>query len=112
MTILDQIKAEIKNFEKLQVKWAHTGAQDTEPDGVFQRRLYRAVHGKSVAIPTTVDGWELFSEEEGEEPIGSEQAAMQLSAQMALIVRLIQSCPLGESEELRKYLNDYCWRVR
>jgi hypothetical protein len=104
--IVDQIFQEIKQFEALQVVYREYGARDTEPDGVFQRLLDKAVEGASPAVPSTGRGWDLYSQS-----MDCEKAAHALHDQACKIIQLIESCPIRTLSELKKRLNDYCWRV-
>jgi hypothetical protein len=104
--IVDQIFQEIKQFETLQVVYRDYGARDTEPDGVFHRLLDHAVNGEGPAVPRTGQGWDLYSHS-----MDCEKAAHALHDQARKIVQLIESCPIRTLSELKKRLNDYCWRV-
>lgn len=51
-------------------KYADFGASDTEPRGEFAQIVIdlvydRARYGQAPQVPTTVDGWQLFSEMKG-----------------------------------------------
>ncbi len=104
--ILQELKKLIKEFETFQAKYAKQGAQDTEPDGVFQVCLVRAFKGKDVKVPDTPEGWELYSETRG-----AKDAAFTLSAAAWACVNFIRGIPICEAEPVQKYLEDYCWRV-
>lgn len=101
---LDTLKGLIREFEKVQAKYAKRGAQDTEPDGVFHFILVGTAKGKTVRVPTTVEGWELYSGAD------SEQAARDLAEAAQKCVDLLKTVTLAESEAVRKCLADYCWR--
>ena len=104
--LVDQIFNEIKQFEKLQSTYRDYGARDTEPDGVFQRVLDRAINGEGPAIPRTGQGWDLYTQSMDCEP-----AAHALHDQALKIVQLIESCPIRELVTLKGRLHDYCWRI-
>lgn len=104
--LINNIFHEIKQFEKLQSKFKEYGAYDTEPDGVFQRLLDRAINGDGPAIPRTGEGWELYSFS-----MDCEVPAKELHDQALKIVQLIESCPIREIANLKRRLNDYCWRI-
>jgi len=106
MTRLEQLKALVAAFEQAQQTYAKTGASDTEPDGIFQVLLIKALKGKAVTVPISRDGWELYSENEK-----SDEAATALHKAATACVDCILASPISGSEELCKYLEDYCWRV-
>lgn len=103
---IDLVKDAVNAFSKVQSKYAKYGAQDTEPDAVFQSLLVRAVLGKPVE--TTLDGqaWQLFTSS-----MNCNAAAKALSKAARKAVELIQGCPIGESAELKQYLKACCWRI-
>lgn len=101
-----KLKAVIKEFEEAQEKWANCGASDSEPDGVFQSILIKALRGKKPKIPSTVLGWEIYSAN-----ANSKKAAKELHNILKKAVAIIEACPIGESGKIKLYLEDYCWRV-
>ena len=103
---IQEIINEIKNFEQVQSKYKSFGAYDTEPDGVFQRLLDRAVKGEGPAIPRTGEGWDLYASS-----MDCTEAAQALHDQALKIVRLIEDCPIRELDHLKSRLRDYCWRL-
>jgi hypothetical protein len=103
---IEQIFAEIKAFEALQSKYRNFGANDTEPDGVFQRLLDRAIKGEGPAIPRTGAGWDLY-----DRSMDCTEAANALHDQALKIVQLIEGCPVREIANLQNKLRDYCWRL-
>lgn len=104
-THLDALKKTIKQFEAAQQKYREFGAQDTEPDGVFQGVLMRAIKGKDAKVPTTGRGWELYASS-----MDCTEAANALAETAMACVRQISACPLGESAAVIEYVKDYCWR--
>lgn len=104
--LVEQIFAEIKQFETLQSTYRDYGAYDSEPDGVFQRLLSRAIAGEGPSVPRTGQGWDLYSHS-----MDCEKAAHALHDQALKIVQLIESCPIREIATLKGRLRDYCWRV-
>lgn len=103
---IDAIFKEIKAFEELASKHRDYGANDSEPDGVFQRLLDAAVHGKGPAVPRTGEGWDLYAHS-----MDCTVAANDLHDQALKIVRLIEDCPIREISQLKSRLRDYCWRL-
>lgn len=104
--LVEQIFAEIKQFGAVQATYRDYGAYDSEPDGVFQRLLDRAVKGEGPAVPRTGQGWDLYSHS-----MDCEKAAHALHDQALKIVQLIESCPIRDLGALKGRLRDYCWRV-
>lgn len=92
-------------FEQAQSKYRRFGAGDTEPDGVFHRCLVRAFKGGTFEVPTTAQGWELYSDMPG-----AGVAARALAARTKKCVEFIQSVPLACSDAVRRWLEEYCWR--
>lgn len=46
-------------------KYADLGASDTEPRAEFAQIVIDLANGETPTVPTTVDGWQLFSEMKG-----------------------------------------------
>lgn len=106
VTPLDRLKSAIKAFEAVQLKYSQYGAQDTEPDAVFQHTLAKTVNGKSVTIPTTPANWQLFSS-----TMKCGIAARALTAACKKAVAAINTAPVKELGAIKAYLRDYCWRA-
>lgn len=104
--LINEIFHEIKQFEKLQSKFRDYGANDTEPDGVFQNLLDKAINGHGPAIPRTGAGWDLY-----DSSMDCEAPARELHDQALKIVQMIESCPIRELAALKQRLNQYCWRI-
>lgn len=96
----------VKQFERAQHKHRAVGAEDTEPDWVFQDVLARALRGEKVRVPTTPQEWQLFTTQPK-----VAQAAKELATVCAAAVAAIQDCSIRDSHSLRTYLQNYCWRV-
>lgn len=105
-TRIANIFAEIRAFEALCSKHRDYGARDSEPDGVFQRLLDRAVHGKGPSVPRTGEGWDLYAHS-----MDCTVPAEEMHDQALKVVRLIEDCPIRELEQLKTRLRDYCWRL-
>lgn len=71
----------VKKFEQAQESYAHFGAWDTEPRGVFADLIEDTYQGKEVTVPTTVSGWQLYSEMKGN---GLAAAALTRAARRAI----------------------------
>lgn len=103
---VDKLKAAVKAFEAAQAKYADFGARDTEPDGVFQRTLAKAINGEVVVIPTSSRDWQLFVDIKG---CGA--AATALTSACRKAVNIIRGAKIKDSAAVRTYLRDYCWRA-
>ena len=99
------VRQAVKDFEAIQSSLREFGAQDTEPDGMFQSRVSRASRGLRPGPPQGVVGWELFHMP------GADGAARKLTAACAAVINAIEACPISEQAELQGYVSDYCWRV-
>lgn len=99
------VRQAVKEFERIQASLSEFGAQDTEPDAMFQSRVSRAARGLRPDPPQGVVGWELFHME------GADAAAQQMTDACAAVIRAIEACPISEQAELQDYVSDYCWRV-
>ena len=108
MSLLDEFQKLVKQFEKVQRKYAKFGAEDTEPDGVFQVLLVRAFRGKKPEVPTTVRGWQVY-----DKPRADLVAAALAAAAAACVESLatLDDKPHGQVKEVEESLKDYCWRV-
>lgn len=102
---VEAVRQAVKEFEKVQARLREFGAQDTEPDGMFQSRVSRAARGLRPEPPKGVAGWELYHMP------GAAGAARKLTAACAAVINAIEACPISEQAEVRKYVSDYCWRV-
>jgi hypothetical protein len=102
---LQTIKNAIKNFEAVQNKFRSFGANDTEPDSVFQGILWAVINDEDTSIPMSGDGWELYSSS-----MDCKEAADALHLAAVGAVQQIFGCPPALRKEMRKYIKDYCWR--
>ena len=103
---LEAIKAWVKEFEKTQSKYREYGANDTEPDGVFQSLLDNAVHGKGPNVPRTGDGWQLYTQ-----GMDCTEAAQALHDAALIVVQNIEATPIKDLEPVKAYLRGVCWRI-
>jgi len=51
------------------------GACDSEPQHIFRGLIRRALKGKPVTIPTTAQGWEIYSDMDGADIVAATLAA-------------------------------------
>jgi hypothetical protein len=103
---LEAIKAWIKEFETTQGKYREFGANDTEPDSVFQSLLDAAVHGKAPNVPRTGTTWQLYTQS-----MDCSIAAQALHDAALVVVQNIEATPIRDLELVREYLRGYCWRI-
>ena len=103
---LEAIKAWVKEFEKTQSKYREYGANDTEPDAVFQALLDAAVHGKAPNVPRTGSGWELYASS-----MDCTEAAQALHDAALVVVQNIEATPIRDIELVKEYLRSVCWRI-
>jgi len=103
---LGKLKAAIEAFEAAQSLYHEHGAEDTEPDVVFQRLLADVVNGKTgVKVPTTIVGWQLYKQK------GAGQAAKVLATAANKVVNVIKNTTGDKLGPVRDYLREYCWRT-
>lgn len=103
---IERIRTAVKEFEALQSQYRAFGANDTEPDGVFQRVINDAAKGKAPAIPRTGAGWELYSHS-----MDCTAAADALHNAALKVVQLIEEVPIKDAQALKSFIRDYCWRI-
>lgn len=103
---LEAIKAWIKEFEKTQSKYRKYGANDTEPDGVFQSLIDAAVHGKGPNVPRTGAGWQLYTQS-----MDCTEAAQALHDAALVVVQNIEATPIRDLATVKEYLRGVCWRI-
>ena len=102
---LETVKAAVKNFEAVQAKYREYGAQDTEPDSIFQKILWKTLNDDDAAIPVTGDGWELYAS-----TMDCAEAADALHLACLGVIQAIFACKMSESRKVREYLKGVCWR--
>jgi len=103
---LEAIKALIKEFEKTQSKYREFGANDTEPDSVFQELIDAAVHGKGPYVPKTGTTWQLYTQS-----MDCTEAAQALHDAALIVVQNIEATPVRDLELVKEYLREVCWRI-
>lgn len=101
----EAVKVAVKNFEAIQAKYREYGAHDSEPDAIFQGILWKVINDEDAVIPGSADGWELYASS-----MDCKEAADELHLACLGAVQAIFNCRMRGSKQLRKYLNDYCWR--
>ena len=106
MSCLDEFRDRITAFEKTADRYARYGAQDTEPDGIFQSLLVLTFLGKKPQLPQGVDGWDLY-----DEMAGNGLAAANLSRSAEACLRCLENIPLREAGAVERFLKGYCWRI-
>ncbi len=106
--MLDELKKLVKKFEKAQATYADCGAEDTEPDTIFQGILVKAIIGAAVDIPSSANGWHLYSEGNKAKTKRAVKALFGIAHQCK---NLIGEVKINESSPIRHYIKDYCWRI-
>jgi hypothetical protein len=103
--IVNQLKKAIEEFRAVQSKYSKFGAGDSEPDGVFQRRLQIAFMDGVDKVPVSGDRWELFTAS-----MDCEEAARALHKAAQKAVRIILDARMRDRGKLESFLEDFCWR--
>lgn len=106
MTILEQVKKSVKEFEATQTKYRDFGAADSEPDGVWQRLLALAIKGEAPSPPRTGQGWDLYASS-----MDCTEAAEALFDAALKTIQLIESCPVRDLAVVKQFIEKHCWRV-
>lgn len=104
-TGIHAVKNAVKQFKAVQEKYRAFGATDTEPDAIFQGILMAARKGKDFEIPQSGAGWELYASS-----MNCDEAAAALHFAALVAVQAILACTIKDAQELKQYINDYCWR--
>jgi hypothetical protein len=89
----------VKDFQALQNTYRKTGADDTEPDTVFQKMLYDAFHGNP-KLPTD---WQLYE--------GEATATESLTNQAKICLEKLLETPHRYHKFLQEWIDNFCWRV-
>ena len=81
----------VARFNKTCQANSHFGACDSEPQHIFRGLIRRALKGKPVTIPTTAQGWEIYSDMDGADKVASLMAdaagpAVEMAKQASNIV--------------------------
>jgi hypothetical protein len=89
-------------FEECVARFNHTcqkhrdfGACDSEPHHIFDNLIRRALKGKPVTIPTTAQGWELYSDMDGADIVAASLAndaepCVEMAKQASKIVMFVE----------------------
>lgn len=104
--IIEVLATLIKDFEKTQSKYKAFGANDTEPDGIFQRLIADTVEGRQRTIPATGHDWELYASS-----MDCTEAAKALYAAAELVVKNIELAPIRDLAAIKQFIRGYCWRI-
>lgn len=57
----DSFRKRLVAFHAVCAKHRRHGAEDTEPQSIFRQCVRRALRGKPANVPTTPEGWHLYS---------------------------------------------------
>ena len=94
-----------ENFDVVQRKLSKFGANDTEPNGVYQREVLNAIKGLPFK-PLTADDWQLYT-------CGMKcgMAAKRLNHALQKVVNVILCAPLKDRQALVEWFKTWAWRV-
>jgi hypothetical protein len=65
----------VARFNKTRQNHRQFGTCDSEPYHIFRNLIRRALKGKPVTIPTTAQGWEIYSDMDGADIVAATLAA-------------------------------------
>lgn len=102
----EKLKAAIREFNATQDKYREFGANDTEPDSVFQWCLYQHYRGESHHMPKTADDWDLYSTVKG---VGV--AARALTSKLKKCLTVLDRTTIKQQREIKELLESELWRV-
>jgi len=104
MTPLEEVKNAVENFEKVQYEYRNYGAFDTEPSSEWHYSIYQTLKNNKVTAPRSGDNWQLFT---ASMKCGEATRVLNKVSRESLKIIL----KYKKDIEVRKFLNDYCWRV-
>lgn len=104
-TLIEKLQAAHDHFTEVQKKLSKFGAEDTEPDFVYQDAVKAAMQGQPYE-PRDANAWQLYSELPG-----ADKAAVRLNHALQRVVNVISTAAIGESASLLKWAKQYLWRV-
>lgn len=102
------IKVLMSEFEGLLVKYSGYGAEDSEPDRIWQNIIAKVVAGEHVSYPVTIEDWELYS-------YAPDTVATELTGKLLqicqFIIRIREQSKFGAYTEMITYMQNHCHRV-
>lgn len=104
-TLLDKIKKEHASFEALQYTLSKLGAEDTEPDYIYQRAVHDSFYGV-YPILTGENPWQLYSG-----MTGCSLANRKLFTKLMRVVNLILSAKVSELPDIKRWGMTTLWRI-
>jgi hypothetical protein len=105
MSTYEQFKKAEKNFRTVQCRYSSFGANDTEPDSIFQHFLYAWAEGKTYTIPHTGNEWELYANS-----MNCKKAAKALTEAVLAILDILTAADEEAQYAIRGWIRDNCWR--
>lgn len=93
----------VKKFQSLQSRYSRYGANDSEPDGVFQDLLFNY---KDRQVPQNGDEWALYTNS-----MNCERVAIKLSEAALDVLNIAKGCPPNQIPQMKEYIKKYCWRM-
>ena len=109
MPSLEAVQAAIKKFEEVQQKYAEYGANDTEPDMVFQCALVKTIeYDLADEMLDDANFWELYTTS-----MDCTEAAKQLAIAAQDCMDELEDALVDsdEREAVLRWIADYCWRI-
>ena len=103
--MIEELKAAVAKFEAAQRKYSEFGAQDTEPDSVFQWALADAFNEGT--RPQIGSGfWQLY-----DSSMDCTEPNKALTEAATVAIDLILDSKNSERQELKEYLSSFMWRA-
>ena len=104
---LEHFKERVRKWDERAAHYRELGAEDTEPQFIFQAALVDHFKGKHVhpVTPMTANDWELYSSEPG-----AGTAARSLTSKLKSCLKAMDRVPHKDRESLSDYIEEYCYR--
>ena len=85
------VQTAMRNLETYRREKDDYGVRDSEPVWILSRIIKKAVNGHDPKVPTTADGWEIYSSMEG-----AEDVAQNLHTLTSKLLEAIGNCTVKE----------------
>lgn len=104
---LEHFKERVQKWDERAAHYRDIGAEDTEPQLIFQSTLVDHFRGKHNPdnTPMTANDWELYSSEKG-----AGTAARSLTSKLKSCLKAMDRVPHKDRESLEAYIEEYCYR--
>lgn len=103
---IQTVRQKIIDFEAAQSALRDYGAQDTEPDAIFQRLLDDIAKGAAPKIPRTAEDWELYTTLPGS--VVAARVLCMIATELAIE---IENLPMRYKKDLEELVRKTCWRL-